>query len=59
MTLPSGRTSTGTVPLGEAASIAGGFADNFTSRNAQAMPLIASASLAAKAAVQGRDASFC
>jgi hypothetical protein len=31
-TLPLGRTSTGTVPLGEAASISTGFAESLTSR---------------------------
>ena len=46
MTVPSGKTSTGTVPLGEAANIASGFADSFTSRSSTAMELTANASLA-------------
>ena len=46
MTVPSGSTSTGTVPLGEASSIACGLAESFTSRSSHRVPLTASASLA-------------
>ena len=43
---PPGSISTGTVPLGEAASITGGFSLSRTSRNSQRMPLTTSANLA-------------
>ena len=46
MTSPSGRTSTGTVPLGEAASIASGLAESFTSRRTQPVLATAIANLA-------------
>ena len=45
MTLPSGSTSTGTVPFGEAASIASGLAESLTSRSKQGVQLTAIASL--------------
>ena len=43
ITVPSASTSTGTVPLGEAASISGGLRLSSTSRSSQRWPLAASA----------------
>lgn len=42
-TRPSMSTSTGTVPLGEAASNSGGLSRSTTSRNSQGRPLAAMA----------------